>query len=61
MTGYKFDFPRPKEGCWVIGDDLNVFVCKKPNWLNKKMAKFLLGWEWKDGDYDTQLKKASEK
>ena len=21
----------------------------------------LLGWKWKDGDYDTQLKKASEK
>ena len=39
MTGYKFDFPRPKEGCWVIGDDLNVFVCKKPNWLNKKIKK----------------------
>ena len=53
MTNYVFTHPPAKAGCWVIGGDLNVFVCKKPNWFHKKMTKFFLGWEWRDGDYNT--------
>ena len=61
MTNYVFTHPPEKAGCWVIGGDLNVFVCKKPNWFHIKMTKFFFGWDWKDGDFETQLSKANEK
>ena len=61
MTGYVFTHPPAKVGCWVIGGDLKVFVCKKPNWFHIKMTKFFFGWDWKDGDFETQLRKAQEK
>jgi hypothetical protein len=48
---YVFHEQFKKAGCWVIGDSLHVYVSKRPCWLHKKMSKFLLGWDWKDGDY----------
>jgi hypothetical protein len=48
-------YELPKElGCWVISNNFHVYVSKKPSWLHKKFSKFLLGWDWKDGDYQEQ-------
>jgi len=35
-------------GKWIICEQLHINTVKKPCWLHKKMAKFLLGWEWQD-------------
>jgi hypothetical protein len=56
MNIYQSYTPPKKEGCWVISGDLHIYVAKKPNWFHKKITKFLFGWDWKDGDYETQLK-----
>lgn len=56
MNEYKFYEPPKKVGCWVIGNDFHVYVSKKPRWLHIKMSKFLLGWDWKEGDYEEQQK-----
>ena len=53
--------PLKKAGCWVIGGDFHVYVTKRPGWLARKMNKFFMEWEWQDGDYEEQQKKASEK
>jgi hypothetical protein len=35
-------------GKWVITKSLHVRVTVKPNWLHRKMARLLLGWEWEE-------------
>ena len=35
-------------GCWVITSSFRVRVHTKPNWLNRLMARILLGWKWED-------------
>lgn len=35
-------------GCWRINGNFHVHVTEKPNWLRRKMTKFLLGWIWVD-------------
>jgi hypothetical protein len=34
-------------GCWRISGNFHVHASKRPNWLHRRMAKLLLGWEWK--------------
>jgi len=36
----------------IGGGTYNVMVhlAQKPNWVAKKMSKFLLGWEWFDNE-----------
>ena len=46
-TSYLASIPK-KAGCWKISGDFYVYVLKRPNWLNRKITKLLLGWEWED-------------
>jgi hypothetical protein len=39
--------PNPESvGYWEITKDLRYYVSVEPNWIVKKMTKFLLGWKW---------------
>ncbi len=49
MSDKAFNFeesPKPV-GRWIVGQGTSLHVFKKPTWLHIKMAKLLLGWEWK--------------
>lgn len=37
-------------GEWIIGGyfGIRVAVEKRPHWLHRLMARWLLGWEWRD-------------
>jgi hypothetical protein len=48
LTGSKLALPNTA-GCWRINGNFHVHVTEKPNWLQRKMTKFLLGWIWVDG------------
>jgi hypothetical protein len=48
LTGFKVEVPNTV-GCWRINGNFQVHVTEKPNWLQRKMTKFLLGWIWVDG------------
>jgi hypothetical protein len=34
-------------GCWRVGDYLEFYSSKEPNWLHKQMSKIFFGWKWK--------------
>jgi hypothetical protein len=38
----------PFAGKWIITQSLQIRVTAKPNWLHRKMARLLLGWEWEE-------------
>ena len=42
--------PTPKcSGYWLVnGRDFQISREKRPSWLNRKLNKLLIGWEWKD-------------
>jgi hypothetical protein len=42
--------PTPKcAGYWLVnGRDFQISREKRPSWLNRKLNKLLIGWEWKD-------------
>ena len=61
MTEWVFKSQPIMVGCWVITGSLRIYVTKTPNWLHKKMSKLFFGWDWKDGDFETQPRKANEK
>ena len=33
-------------GYWEVSPSLRYYVTQEPNWIVKKMSKFLLGWKW---------------
>ena len=42
-------YAPPKEtGYYVIGENFQFAIRKKPRWLSRFLAKHLLEWEWKD-------------
>lgn len=47
LSGFSVQVPETA-GCWCISGDFHVHVSKRPNWLHRKMTKFLLGWTWQD-------------
>lgn len=47
LTGTSISLPKTV-GCWKISGNFHVYVQKRPNRLNRAMAKLLLGWEWVD-------------
>lgn len=39
--------PNPKSvGYWLVSPELKYYVSEEPNWIVKRMTKFLLGWKW---------------
>lgn len=43
-------FPPKFVGCWIICGNwgLHIHMKKRPRWLTRKMANWLLEWEWRD-------------
>ncbi len=37
-----------KAGCYVIAGDFRVYVARKPRWAARKLARWLLEWQWED-------------
>lgn len=38
---------EPPAGCWVIGDNLRVYVAKAPTRWQAWWTRRLLGWVWR--------------
>ena len=43
LSGFTVAVPKTV-GCWRINGNFQVHVTEKPNRLQRKMTKFLLGW-----------------
>lgn len=33
-------------GCWVVCGNVRIYVMRRPRWLARVMARWLLQWEW---------------
>lgn len=36
-------------GYWLVGDWTRIALLRRPNRLQRLMARWLLGWRWRDG------------
>jgi len=47
-SDYIISTPPVYAGWYSINNEFSFSLTKKPAWIHRKMAKWLLGWEWKD-------------
>lgn len=40
--------PPAPAGYFKVTDHFSIQSIKRPNWLHRKMARLLLGWEWRE-------------
>ena len=46
--GFNIFTPPINAGYFRIGGSLTIHLAQRPNWLARKMSKWLLEWEWFD-------------